>query len=350
MTILQTLNLNPEDVLWVGGIGGMEKDLVERNQIKFAAIPAAGVHGVGLRKLPRNLLKVIQGYRASRRIIKDFKPDVMLFTGGYVAFPMALAGWKIASLLYVPDVEPGLALKTLARFATRIALTTEASRVYFKQQHKLAVTGYPTRKDLTRWTKPESLKALSLSDQLPVLLVTGGSSGARTINQAMLAILPELLKNMQVIHLTGNLDWEALQAEINALPADLAANYRPMPYLHDMGIALAAADMVLSRAGASALGEYPLFGLPAILVPYPFAWRYQKVNAAYLVDHQAAILLKDEDMPDQLLQTIQNLWAEKGRLDKMKESMTALALPQAAENLAALVRELADGSIKGRVA
>ncbi len=128
-----------------------------------------------------------------------------------------------------------------------------------------------------------------MSDQLPILLVFGGSTGARSINRALLAVLPELLKEMQIIHVSGKLDWaevEAARGQLSGLSgeqADLAQRYRAYPYLHaEMGAALAAADLALSRAGASSLGEFPQAGLPAILVPYPYAWRYQKVNASYL--------------------------------------------------------------------
>ena len=105
------------DTLWVGGEGGMEEPLVKRQGIQFKAIPAAGVHGVGIAALPRNLVTITRGMFAARRILGDFKPDVMFFTGGYVAVPVALAGHSIPSLLYVPDIEPGMALKSLSGIA-----------------------------------------------------------------------------------------------------------------------------------------------------------------------------------------------------------------------------------------
>ena len=103
------------DTLWVGGEGGMEEALVKRRGIAYKSIPSAGLHGVGLAALPRNITKLARGYFAARQILKDFKPDVLFFTGGYVAAPMALAGLSIPTLLYVPDIEPGMALKSLAR-------------------------------------------------------------------------------------------------------------------------------------------------------------------------------------------------------------------------------------------
>ena len=152
----RTLSLSkPDDLklLWVGGEGGMEAELVKRQGIPFATIPAAGVHGVGPKQLPRNLSLLTRGVWASRRILKAFRPDVLFFTGGYVAVPMAVAGWRVPTLLHVPDIEPGLALKTLARLADRITVTTESSRKYFPARGDVIVTGYPVRSGLTKWNR-----------------------------------------------------------------------------------------------------------------------------------------------------------------------------------------------------
>ncbi len=139
----------------------METGLVERNGISFKAIPAAGVHGVGLRALPRNIWQLSRGVQASRRILREFKPDVLFFTGGYVAVPMAFAGRKVPTLLYVPDIEPGLALKTLARFADKIAITNRGFESLF-QDIRTAVrdrVSHPRRTD--RWSRAEAQQALT---------------------------------------------------------------------------------------------------------------------------------------------------------------------------------------------
>ncbi len=312
----------------------METGLVKRSGISFKAIPAAGVHGVGLRVLPRNLWQLGRGVLASRRILREFKPDVLFFTGGYVAVPMAVAGSKVPTLLYVPDIEPGLALKTLARFADKIAITTEASSRYYKHPERLSLTGYPTRADLSRWTRSEAYRSLNLTGEAPVLLVLGGSKGARSLNNAVLAVLPNLLERVQVVHITGELDWQDLERKIKELGLEKAGRYHAYPYLHEeMGAALAAADLVISRAGASTLGEYPLFGLPAILVPYPHAWRYQKVNAEYLVQHGAAILLEDSRLHDQILPAVTELLEQPQKLASMREAMQHLSRPQAAAEI-----------------
>ena len=312
----------------------MEAQLVERHGIPFEAIPTAGVHGIGLRTLPRNLWQLGHGVFASRRILREFKPDVLFFTGGYVAVPMALAGWKVPSLLFVPDIEPGLALKTLARFADRIALTAEDSFRYFSKSGHVSLTGYPTRPDLQGWTRPAARQALGLSGESPVLLILGGSKGARSINQAVQANLPALIEMAQIVHITGELDWPVVQEYIAGLSPAISARYHAFPYLHEeMGAALAAADLAVSRAGASTLGEYPLFGLPAVLVPYPHAWRYQKVNADFLIRQGAAVLLEDGQLSERLLATVKELLDHPQRLAAMREAMQRLAHPEAAKEI-----------------
>jgi UDP-N-acetylglucosamine--N-acetylmuramyl-(pentapeptide) pyrophosphoryl-undecaprenol N-acetylglucosamine transferase len=298
---------------------------------------------VGLRALPGNILRLVRGYFAARRILKAFKPQVLLFTGGYIAVPMALANRSVPSLLYVPDIEPGLALQVLAQFASTIALTTETSKTHFPKRKHTVVTGYPTRPELGAWNRERGCSHLALDPRRKVLLVTGGSKGARSINQALIAVLPELLKMTQVVHITGQTGWAEVEQAALALPAEQRAAYHAMPYLHEMGAALAAADLVVSRAGASSLGEYPLFGLPAVLVPYPYAWRYQKTNAGYLVQREAAVLLEDADLTSQLYATVQSLLNDENRLNKMRRAMHAMARPQAATDLANLVRQMAQG-------
>ena len=341
------------EVLWIGGVGGMEAELVKRAGVLFEAIPAAGVHGVGLRALPGNLWKLFQGFLQARRLIQRFQPDEMLFTGGFVAVPVALAG-RLAvrkgnrprSLLYVPDIEPGLALKTLARFASRIAVTVEESRDYFHAHHDIVVTGYPTRPELQRLERSQACQALGLTVDMPTLLVLGGSKGARSINQSVLAALPELLDGIQVLHITGKLDWSEVEGAraklMQSSSPELMGRYQIYPYLHEeMGAAFSAADLVVSRAGASTLGELPLFGLPAILVPYPHAWRYQQVNAQYLAERGAAEIIQDADLTAQLLPAVSKLMADKALLDSMRASMRSLSRPSAGSEIAKQVLSLA---------
>jgi UDP-N-acetylglucosamine--N-acetylmuramyl-(pentapeptide) pyrophosphoryl-undecaprenol N-acetylglucosamine transferase len=320
----------------------MEAALVTRSGVPFTAIPAAGVHGVGLRALPGNLVRLARGTLAARRILANFHPDVLLFTGGYVAAPLAVAGSHIPALVFCPDIQPGYALKFLGRFARTIAVTAPDSTQYFPAGKKIVATGYPLRPDLANWDRASAQAHFGLSDALPVVLVTGGSKGAQTINRVLRANLPQLLNAVQVLHISGSADWAAVQSAHAGLPATLAGRYHTFEFLHeDMGAALAAADLAVSRAGASTLGEYPNFGLPAVLVPYPYAWRYQKINAAYLQEHGAACLLPDEEMPEKLLPLILELTGSPQKLADMRRAMQALARPNAAAEIADLVRQLA---------
>ncbi len=320
----------------------MEETLVKRMGIPFQTIPAAGVHGVGLRALPGNLAKLGRGYLAARRILRQFRPDALFFTGGYLAAPMALAGRRIPILLYVPDIEPALAIQSIARFADRIAVTAPASKKYHPSRARLVQTGYPVRSELLKWDRRSARKALKLHEDKPVLLVTGGSRGARSINNAVLEHLPFLLNLAQVIHISGPLDWQVVESAANSLDEALRSDYHPFPYLHEeMGAALAASDLVLSRAGASVLGEYPMLGLPAVLVPYPHAWRYQKVNADYLASRGAAVVLEDERLKEDLIRMVQMLLTDRSRRENMRAAMRTLANPQAARQIAGQLFELA---------
>lgn len=330
------------ETLWVGGIGGMEAELVERARVEYQEIPAAGVHGVGLRVLPGNTSKLVRGYKQSQHILESYRPDVLFFTGGYIAVPMALAGRRYASLVFTPDIEPGLALKTISRFASKVAVTVEDSRAHFKNKEKVFVSGYPTRASITVWTVEEALRVFQLIEGLPVLMVFGGSKGARSINRALLAGLPDLLAEMQVIHISGALDWEEVAAARSQLSEEQRHRYRAYPYLHDrMGAAFRAADLVLSRAGASTLGEFPAFSLPAILVPYPHAWRYQKVNAQYLVDRGAAAMIEDQSLQSELVPKVLGLIRDQEIREHMAQSMASLATPNAAHQIATSIIDLA---------
>lgn len=349
LAVLQTMQINGQitssQVLWVGSQGGMEAGLIRRAGIPYQEIPAAGVHGVGWRALPGNILQLAKGYFKSLRIIKDFKPDVLFFTGGYIAVPMALAGRQIASLLFIPDIQPGLALQRLTRLASKIAVSVEESRNYVEGNTNIVNTGYPTRPELIAWSTTSQAVArqsLGLNENLPVLLIFGGSKGSRSINRALLAALPELLQEYQVVHISGELDWPEVEAERIKIPTSLANRYHLFPYLHDeMGAALRSADLAITRAGASTLGELPLFQLPAILVPYPYAWQYQKINAQFLAERGAALLINDTELATQLIPTVQRLMKDALQRNAMQHALKSLAQPEAASTIANTLLELA---------
>lgn len=304
--------------------------------------------GVPLQTSIRNTIKLTWSIGTASKLIRHFRPDVMFMTGGYMSPPVALAAWlhRVPIGIFLPDVEPGSSIKAVLPLAKRIACTTDGSRPYVRAE-KMVVTGYPVRPEIRKaahLTKEEALAKFNLHPDRSTLFVFGGSRGALNINRALMSALPELLKQLQVIHISGSLTWPEVESNAQQLSAEMRTWYRPFPYLHDdMGSAFRAADLVVARAGASMLGEGPAFGVPAILVPLTFAWRYQKVNADYLTERGAAIQLTDDRLADELLPTVLALLQDKARLLKMSKAAKALDIPEATSRLARFITSLGEG-------
>ncbi|MFN3761576.1 MAG: UDP-N-acetylglucosamine--N-acetylmuramyl-(pentapeptide) pyrophosphoryl-undecaprenol N-acetylglucosamine transferase [Anaerolineae bacterium] len=362
LAVLQALKeMGPVEVLYVGGQGSVEERLVARAGLPFAGIPAGGLHGLAPWRAARNLVRLARGFLAALRLGRRRRPDALFVTGGYASVPVALAArvLRVPILLYLPDIEPGLAVRFIARLATRIGATVEDSRA-FLPAHKVVVTGYPVRPEFAGIERTAAREALGLPDGERVLLVFGGSTGARSINQAVIENLEALLEVAHVVHVTGERDWRWVESSARLLgphptPSGFAATgggaaagggggvrYHPYPYLHGaaMGQALAAADLAVCRAGASTLGELPYFGLPAVLVPYPYAWRYQRVNARWLASRGAAVVLEDAHLKEELVPTVRSLLEDPARLARMREQALALARPDAAKSLAEWLVEI----------
>ena len=291
-----------------------------------------------------SLLRLTAGLLVSLWLIIRLRPRALLLTGGWSGLPVALAAWllRLPSLIFLPDIEPGATIRLLRRFVTRVALTVPDSARWFPDVTTI-VTGYPLRRAFTEATRAAGQAHFGLDPQRRTLLVFGGSRGARSINRALLAVLPQLLaEGLQVLHVSGELDWPEVSAQRAALAA--AGGYQAFPYLHhEMGLAQAAADLALSRAGASVLAEFPHAGLPALLVPYPWAWRYQKTNADWLVARGAARLMEDARMEQELLPTLRELLRDGARLQQMRAAARALSQPEGAQRLAAELLQLAGG-------
>lgn len=348
------------DILWIGSVKGPEREIVTRSGIEFKGVNGGPIVGIGARAI-KSLPRLAHGTMQARSILAKFRPNVTMSTGGWPTFPATLASWgRCPIAIYMPDTEPGSTIKYLSRIADRVAVTSEASIAFFPQ--KAVVTGYPLRAPLLHAAGFNSLgEALpnaetsreyaqtrfGLLADLPTVLIWGGSKGARSINEAMLAHLPTLLENCQIIHISGTLDWDGIQARTTeitqSLSSEIATRYHGFAYLHseDMALALAASDLSVSRAGASALGEFPLFGIPAILVPYPYAWRYQKTNADTLAARGAAIRLDDERLMGEMAATIQRLLAAPDDLARMSAAMRSMARPDAATRIADLLVQIA---------
>ncbi|MCS6939559.1 MAG: UDP-N-acetylglucosamine--N-acetylmuramyl-(pentapeptide) pyrophosphoryl-undecaprenol N-acetylglucosamine transferase [Roseiflexaceae bacterium] len=365
--------------LYVGSIGGMEAALVARESaLPFQAIPAAALRGRNPLTVIRNLVTVTRGTAATRRLVERDRPAVVLGTGGYVCVPVFLAARMagIPMMIYLPDVVPGLAVRFLARLSTLIACSVADSGRYLglepldfdtavarlKTRHqaaRLVVTGYPVRQELFHADREACRAAFGLSDELPTLLVAGGSRGSRSINRAIAALLPALLPSMEIIHVCGREgDATFLRAAVRELPESLQKRYHLFEYLHGtseilaqgamspaptMVAALAAADLAVCRSGASTLGELPAVGLPAVLVPYPHV--HQDENADYLVQRGAAIKISDAALAHTteeglLFREIYRLMHRREERCAMAERMRALAQLDAARRIAFLLQTL----------
>jgi UDP-N-acetylglucosamine--N-acetylmuramyl-(pentapeptide) pyrophosphoryl-undecaprenol N-acetylglucosamine transferase len=327
--------LTPADVVWIGSRGGIEDGLVKEAGIEFVGLGVGGLRGMRLLVMVRNAARIAGSLGRAQSILAHFKPDVVFVTGGYACVAVTLAAWirGVPVLIYLPDIVPGLAVRFLSRFAGRVAVTSEESYHYFRRE-KVVVTGYPVRPDIFALNRDQARQALGLDPVEKTLLVFGGSRGARSINQALVAGLRDLLPTCQVVHISGRLDADWVVGVAKGLPEELQARYYHYAYLHDMPLALVAADLGVARAGAATLGEFPAAGLPAILVPYPYSGQHQQPNADYMTRNGAARVLSDAQLGEKLVPTILELLGDEETLANMRESTLAMARTDAAEAIA----------------
>ncbi len=273
------------------------------------------LHGVNpLRKVVSVFRLGIGTLQATTLLLRK-RPAVAFLTGGWVGVPIAVAArlLRVPVVIFVPDVEPGRTLSVLGRFASAITATVAETAQFYAKNKTVIATGYPLRDGLLDATREAGLAAFGLSAECRTLLVFGGSRGSRAINRMIYNHMEHLLTvipDLQILHISGQLDAEEVAAAHHALPANVQARYHVRDYVHEMGLALAAADLVVSRAGAATLAELPAFGLPAILVPLAYDWHYQEVNADWLAERGAAIRLDEGDMQTQLIPLLQTLFVD----------------------------------------
>jgi UDP-N-acetylglucosamine--N-acetylmuramyl-(pentapeptide) pyrophosphoryl-undecaprenol N-acetylglucosamine transferase len=342
---LRTLYPDDLTLTFVGARGDMAFDLVDPAVFDGTyAVLAGPLHGVSRLRQVVSLIKTLSGVVQSLLLAIRQRPQVLFLTGGWVGFPMAAACWLLRRpiVIFVPDVEPGLALRLLGRYFARVIAASVKETAAFYPGKDVVETGYPLRPQMIGVDRAAAIRSFDLDPARRILLVWGGSRGARSINTAFGEIAPDLLADgVQIIHVSGALDFEQVQQQHASLGDVHKAAYRIFPYMRDIERAFAAADLVISRAGASTLAEYPEHALPAILVPYPYAWRYQKVNAAWLVERGAAIQLVDEQLSEDLLPTIRTLLGDPSRLETMRTAMASLRRSDGAENIARLLARTA---------
>jgi UDP-N-acetylglucosamine--N-acetylmuramyl-(pentapeptide) pyrophosphoryl-undecaprenol N-acetylglucosamine transferase len=339
------------EFLYVGSPGGIEESILARTEIPYRTVDSAPIRGAAPWKLLGNLVHLWRGYRQSLRLLGEWPAEVVLVSGAYVCVPVALAACrtKVPVLVYLPDREPGLAIRLLSWLVDRIAVSFEQVVETFPAANraKVWVSGYPVRADLIAAREMErgaACATLGLDPDLQTLLVLGGSRGARAINQALVAALPELLEQCQVVHISGQLDGSWVEGKAARLPARLRARYHPSVYMHEeLAAAMAAADLVVARAGAATLAEFPAVGLPSILVPYPHSGQHQAANADFIEARGAGVRLDNDDLEARLKPTVLGLLNDRQALERMAVCAQALARPEAASQLAREVRRLALG-------
>lgn len=319
----------------------MEESIVSRTDLPFRAVASGPIRGTTPWALARNLFRLWRGYRESRSLFRELEPDAVLTSGGYVSVPVAMAAWRtgVPLMVYLPDLEPGLAVRLQSRFADRVAVSFDEVLPFFPSE-KAWVSGYPVRAEIRDADRGSAYGTLGLDPERKTLLGFGGSRGARHVNQALVKVLPELLVDYQVVHVTGKLDWPWVEDQQRAL-GTAQAHYHAFSYLHaeQLAAAFAAADLVVARAGAATTAEFPAAGLPSILVPYPYSGQHQQLNADFMVAHGASVCIADADIEEQLVPTVKRLLSDEAALAQMSARARALSRPDAAHRLAAdLVR------------
>ncbi len=325
-----------EDVAWVGSADSIEERILAREGLAFYAVETGAIRGMSLLTILRSLGRMGRGYRQARALIRTFRPNAVLATGGYVCVPLVLAAYaeRCPAMIYLPDMEPGLAVRLLARLVRRVAVSFESVAVHLPKD-KAFVSGYPVRRALYRTERAIARERLNLNAGLPVLLILGGSRGAHSINEAVRTSLDDLLTLAQVVHVCGDKDFDRLNALREGLSSERRERYHLFAYMYEgMTDAMVAADLVVARAGAATLGEFPAAGLPAVLVPYPYSGQHQLSNAAYLAERGAAVIVLDQELGGRLYPVVKELLGDAERLRTMRDAARALAVPDAAERIA----------------
>ena len=287
----------------------------------------------------------------ARRRLREFCPDVILGLGGYGSYAPVRVGQKygVATAILNPDIVPGRANRRLARRSEGIFCQFKETVELLGDRARL--TGCPVRPSLLACTREEGRRTFGLDPERQTLLVTGASLGARTVNRAAVAMLRRrgLPEGWQVLHLTGHGEYEAVSASYEGLAVPAAVR----PYAEKMGLACAAADLAVARAGASTIAELLAAAVPAVFMPYPFHRDQHQMRQARAVEATGAAIVV-QDRPDdpgtwqRLAETVTALMTDSDRLDGMRESARAAGRPEAAEDVARRVVELADGVTRRR--
>jgi len=337
IAIAQALkSLNPEvELVFAGTKTGAESRIVPEHHYRLLPVEIAGFSRSNMRKNLTFPFKLIKGFWDSYRILRDEDPDAVVATGGYVCGPITqLAQWAgIPTFVQEQNAVPGFTSKKLSRKATRLFITYEESRSYFSgvTPERISCPGNPVRLTFTPVEKSSALAFFGLAPGRKTILIIGGSTGARSVNQAVQASYQTWLKaGFQVIWQTGKTGEELPELAVT----DLGLVHRSV-FIREMNLAYQAADLVISRAGATSLAEITLVGKPSVLVPFPFAADdHQTKNARVLEQAGAAVVIKDQEAAEKLSQAVTDLLSAPEKMALLSGNAKKLSKPDAAKTIA----------------
>ncbi|MBP3939744.1 MAG: undecaprenyldiphospho-muramoylpentapeptide beta-N-acetylglucosaminyltransferase [Clostridia bacterium] len=339
------------DILFVGTAVKMEAQLVPAAGYKFKTIDIQGfsrdLTPSGIKQNISTLIKLVKSSSQAEKIIKEFNPDVVLGFGGYVGGPVLRKANKlgIPTAIHEQNAFPGVTNKALAKVVDKVMLTAPEAEKYMQPKNPCVVTGLPVRGELISANREFSRAELGV-DERPVILSMGGSLGARVINNAVTQLIEERYerKDCYFLHATGKEGVGMFDVIEKEKGISLSENKHIMlrEYINDMHRCMAAADLVICRAGASSLSEIQVMGKPSILVPYPYAAEnHQYYNAMELVKNDAAILIEEKDFTgERLIKEIDALLNDKSRLITLGENAKKMAIYDATERIVSCICEI----------
>lgn len=338
------------EILYIGNKGGMEERLVPQAGFEFKSVSVQGFRRkISLKSLKENIVTVNKAVRSTmdaERIIKEFKPDICIGTGGYVSGPVLKAASKLGVpiLIHEQNAYPGITNKMLAKKAARVMLAMPAARDKFKGDYNFADTGNPIRGAILKEEKSSARKKLGL-DERPVILSFGGSLGADNINKALADVISRSAKDgrYQHIHAYGQYGkWFPDLLKEKGADLGKASNLDIREYINDMPVCLAAADVVVARAGAMTLSEIQVKGKPSILIPSPnVAENHQYHNAMALVNKKAALMIEEKDLtPEKLTDAIDSLASDPKRLAEYSDNAKKMGIANASERIYDIIMEV----------
>lgn len=333
-------------MLFVGTPGGLEAALVPQAEVPFTALPARGFDRSAPLSLPIALGVLAASTVRARRLVRSWGPDVVVGFGGYASIPVGLAAaaTRTPLVLHEQNSVPGLANRLLSRFAAAVGVTYPGSVPFLARPERASVTGNPVRESVLAARREEARRSLGYTNDDLVLLVFGGSRGARHLNDAMLDLYERLMvePRLRVMHAAGRIGAASVREKLAQRGGD-PERYRVLDYIDDMGSALSAADLVIARAGATSIAEVTASGKPAVLVPYPYATDdHQTLNARAVAAAGAGVAVADADLDSPLFaETVERLLADGGERRRMADASAALGRPRAAEAVAEMARAAA---------